>query len=109
MTGYYLAENGKPFVWGEILQAVAKEANKQGLLPSPDVKSLAFEEAKELLGVRFAVSTGTHSQGQALRGKTLLGWKPQERELLDEIPTVVDSEARLLGFIKSHAQEAAGQ
>lgn len=90
-----------------MLNAVAKEANKQGLLPSAEVTSLPFEEAKHLIGPRFAVSTGTHSQGRALRGKNLFGWTPKERQLLEEIPTVVESEARALGLIKSHAQKVA--
>lgn len=89
------------------MNAVAKEANKQGLLPSAEVTSLPFEEAKHLIGPRFAVSTGTHSQGRALRGKNLFGWTPKERQLLEEIPTVVESEARALGLIKSHAQKVA--
>lgn len=101
--GYYLAENGS-FAWGEVLTAVAKEANKQGFLPSAEVKHLSVEEANKI--TRFlSVGTGTDSRGEAIRGKKLLGWKPREKSLLEEIPTIVTEEARALGLIKGHAAE----
>lgn len=103
--GYYLAENGA-FVWGEVLAAVAKEAHSQGLLPSPDTKQLSAEEINTLFGFRYARSAiGSDSQGKSLRARNLLGWKPAERSLMDEIPTVVTDEAKALGLIKSHAEQ----
>jgi hypothetical protein len=99
--GYYLAES-EAFVWGDILQSVAKIAHKKGLLPTSDVKSLAPEEAGQLLR-NAKYSTGTNSRGVSIRAKRLLGWKPTMSSLEDEIPNIVDNEARLLGITKGHA------
>lgn len=105
--GYYLAENGS-FVWGEMLAAVAKEAHSQGLVPSPDAKQLSAEEINALFGFSWArAAVGTDSQGKAIRAKKLLGWRPTERSLLEEVPTVVTDEAKALGLIKSHAEQVA--
>jgi len=101
--GYYLAENGS-FVWGEILTAVAKEANKQGVLPSAEVKHLSVEDSKKV-SPWLHIGTGTDSRGEAIRGKKLLGWKPHEKSLLEEIPTIVADEAKALGLIKGHAEK----
>lgn len=103
--GYYLAENGT-FVWGEVLQAVATEAHKQGFLPSAELKPLSAEEAGKM-SFFFSVATSTDSQGRSLRGKNLLGWKPEQPSIMKEIPKIVTDEARALGLIQSHAQQVA--
>lgn len=106
--GYYLAENGS-FVWGDILEAVAKQAYREGLLASSEIKQLSGNDLIELFSSTSGVKAiGTDSQGQSIRGKTLLGWQPQERSLMEEIPTIVEEEARALGLIKSHADQVRG-
>lgn len=105
--GYYLAENGA-FVWGDILKAIAKEAHNQGLLPSADVDAVTPEEANKYWDFAgFAV--GSNSRGEAIRGRKLFGWKPQEASLMEEVPAIVTEEAKALGLIKSHAEKVAGQ
>ena len=101
--GYYLAENGS-FAWVDIMTAIAKEAHKQGLLSSAEVKHLSAEEANKI-NPFFSIGTGTDSRGEAIRGKKLLGWKPREKPLLEEIPAIVTGEAKTLGLIKGHAEK----
>lgn len=100
--GYYLAENGS-FVWGEVLQAIAKEAQKQGFLEDSKVESFSPDEADRLFDPLSKYLLGTNSRGASLRGKQLLGWRPSMPGIEDEIPAVVESEARRLGLIKGHA------
>lgn len=101
--GYYLAENGS-FVWGDVLKAVATEANKQGFLPSAEMKHLSHEEASKLSWF-ISLATSTDSQGQAIRARKLLGWQPKEKSLMEEIPTIITSEAKDLGLIQGHAEK----
>lgn len=101
--GYYLAENGF-IAWGDIMKALSKEAHKQGFLPSAEVKQFSVEEANNVPPFP-TISTGTDSRGVAMRGKELLGWKPREQSLLDEIPMIVTDEAKALGLApKGHAE-----
>lgn len=101
--GYYLAEDGS-FVWGEILQKVADIAHKKGLLPDAEVESLSPDEVDRLIP-HGKYGIGTNSRGISIRGKKLLGWKPTMHSLEDEVPAVVESEARRLGLIKGHAEQ----
>ena len=36
-------------------------------------------------------------------------WDPKEKSLMDEIPTIVADEAKLLGLVKGHAEIMAEQ
>ena len=101
--GYYLAENGS-IAWGEIMTALGKEAHKQGVLPSAEVKQVSVDWADKAPPFPTK-STGSDSRGDSIRGKKLLGWQPRERSLLDEIPTIVSDEAKALGLIKGHAEK----
>ncbi|KIV76865.1 hypothetical protein PV11_08716 [Exophiala sideris] len=98
--GYYLAENGS-FVWGDVLQSIANIAHKKDLLPSAELKSYKPDDADHVLPIWISIAT--NSRGVSIRGKKLLGWKPKERSIEDELPTAVDSEARLLGLTEGHA------
>lgn len=101
--GYYLAENGS-FVWGDIMQGIANIAAKEGLIPNNTLEESSPEEAdKYFHNAKYYV--GTNSRGVSIRGKRLLGWKPVQCSLEDELPAVVNNEARLLGLIKSHAEK----
>ena len=105
--GYYLAENG-PFAWGAVLQEIADVAHKKGLLQDPTAESLSPEDAERFLR-NARKSVGTNSRGVSIRGKKLLGWRPVEGGIMDELPTAVDSEARLLGLTHGHAAKEAGE
>lgn len=103
--GYYLAENGE-FVWRDVLREVASVAHKKGLLPSDKVREITTEEAGGLAQPFGAQNIfGANSRGTSLRAKKLLHWQPKERPLMDEIPDIVDYEARSLGLTKGHAEK----
>lgn len=96
--GYFLTENGE-HAWGELSAAVGKEAHKQQFLhDSPKVGELSYDEAVKSSAGFEAASWGMNSRAQAIRARKVLGWKPQERSLYDELPTIVQSEAARLGL-----------
>ena len=104
--GYYLAENGE-FVWGDILKAIAKDAHSKGFLPEASTKGYSAEETQKV--VRFGhYMVGSNSRGESIRGKKLLGWKPYRNSLMEEVPDVVDLEARLAGLTQGHASKVEG-
>ncbi|KAK6600214.1 hypothetical protein H4I96_07540 [Botrytis cinerea] len=104
--GYFLAENGH-HVWGELSQQVGAVAFAKGLIPTQEVARMDVEEAKELAGFE-AISWGLNSKGVAKRARKYLGWTPTGRSLRDEIPYIIDEEARREGLVKGHKEKAAG-
>jgi len=105
--GYYLAENG-PFVWGDVLQEIANVAHKKGLLQDSTAESLPPMDSDSFLrNARYSI--GTNSRGVSIRGKRLLGWKPVQGDVMEELPEAVDSESRLLKLTQGHAAKAAGE
>jgi nucleoside-diphosphate-sugar epimerase len=92
--GYYLAENGS-FAWGDVFKAMTKIAHGLGLIPSDECRSL---EAADLLKIHLfgPLIWGTNSRGVSQRGKTLLGWKPVQRGLMEELQAIVEGEAAAL-------------
>lgn len=105
-AGYYFTENGE-HIWGEISKVVASTAQQQGLISSDEVVSVSAEEADKLSGHGSAL-WGANSRCRAIRARKLLGWSPTEKSLIDEIPLVVESEAKKLGLIQGHATLVAG-
>lgn len=99
--GYYFAENGS-FVWKDVFQGIAEISKKKGLIDTEETPSLSAEELTEL----YPYSTffwASNSRGKAIRARKLFGWEPHGRLLSDELPTIVEGEARALGLIKGHA------
>lgn len=94
--GYFLAENGH-HVWGEVSAAVARAAKSDGFIDTDQVQPMGLEDAKKNGGFE-AVSWGLNSKGFAKRARKFLGWKPQGKSLLEEIPDIVRAEAKLLGI-----------
>lgn len=92
--GYYFTENGEHY-WSEIAKKVAESAKSQGYIESAETEDLDESTAKEVAGFE-SISWGLNSRGEARRLKKLLGWKPVERSLEDEIPTIVANEQRRL-------------
>lgn len=101
--GYYLAENGA-FAWGDVLKQITKLCKKQGLIDSDETPELNETQLKEIEPVAHLI-WGTNSRGEALRGKKLLGWKPKQQSLFDELPAIVESEATALGLMHNHAAQ----
>ncbi|KAL4786896.1 hypothetical protein BJX76DRAFT_320057 [Aspergillus varians] len=96
--GYFLSENGE-HVWGDLSRLVGEQAYKLGYLKEqPQVRELSLDEAIKSPAGFEAASWGWNSRGKALRGREVLGWKPQERSLEDEIPDIISSEASRLGL-----------
>ena len=95
--GYFLTENGE-HAWGELAVQIGSEVQKQGYSgPELSVKQLSFDEAVKSPAGFEAASWGMNSRAKALRAAKFLGWKPAERGLVLEIPTIVKSEAARLG------------
>jgi nucleoside-diphosphate-sugar epimerase len=99
--GYYLAENGS-FAWGDVFQQMTKIAHKKGLIPSDKCSGLDASELKKIHPYSHLI-WGTNSRGVSQRGKTLLGWKPVQRGMMEELPDIVEGEAKALGLIQGHA------
>ena len=94
--GYFLAENGH-HVWGEVSKQVGEVAYKKGYIKSKEVTTMNPDEAMAKAGFE-AVSWGLNSKGFAKRGRKVLGWNPKGKSLEEEIPDIVDGEARSLGL-----------
>ena len=104
--GYFLVENGH-HIWGEVSKQVAEEAYKQGYIKTKEVKPMSIEEAFETAGFE-AESWGLNSKGYAKRARQFLGWQPKAKSLEDEIPGIVDGEAKALGLKPGYAEKASG-
>lgn len=104
---YFLAENGH-HTWGEVAKQIAKVAADKGYIENKDVKDMSPEEGEQLYGFQ-ALTWGLNSKGFAKRARKYLGWKPKGRNLVDELPFIVDSEAQSLGKKTGHAKKAAGK
>ena len=104
--GYFLAENGH-HVWGEICKEVGKVAFEKGYISKKDVHPMSPEQAKEEAGFE-ALSQGLNSKGFAKRARKYLGWNPKGPSLKEQIPYIVDGEAKLQGLKPGHAEKAAG-
>lgn len=104
--GYYFSETGT-FAWGDIGKAIAKIAHEKKLIDTNEVDVITTEDADKLLPFGSYL-WGTNSRCQAQRASKVLGWKPQEKSLMDLLPDIVEGEAKKLALIKGHAEKAAG-
>ena len=99
--GYYFAENGE-FKWKTVFQRVAAVAKERGWIESDELKGVTEEEIQAILpSARYQWTS--NSRGKAIRARELLGWSPKARSLQDEIPDIVEGEARALGLLQGHA------
>ena len=94
--GYFLAENGH-HAWGEVAKRIADVAYQKGYIKEKAMKAMSKEEAVEMVGFE-ALTWGLNSKGFAKRAKKCLGWKPHGKSLEDEIPDIVNEEAKKLGM-----------
>jgi len=96
-NGYFLTENGE-HVWGELSTLIGSEVHRQGFVDNrPETEELSYDEAVKSSAGFEAASWGLNSRGSAVRAKKVLGWKPREQSLEDEIPAIVRSEAARMG------------
>ena len=94
--GYYLVESGE-HRWNELAQEITNEAHKQGFIKSDEANILEGEERNKLNAIGVAL-WNVKSRAKAIRATKLLGWKPSERSLMDEVPDIVGSEAERTGI-----------
>lgn len=95
--GYFLTENGE-HTWGTLSGQIGQEVRKQGFVGGDlETKELSFDEAVKSPAGFEAASWGMNSRAKALRATKFLGWQPAQRGLVEEIPTIVKSEAARLG------------
>lgn len=76
---------------------IANQGYEQGFLSSNEVKSLSFEEAKDLHPY-FPYLCGTESSGVSKRAQVFLGWKLEASSLPQEVPEIFKEEAMTLGL-----------
>ncbi|KAJ4349829.1 uncharacterized protein N0V89_008448 [Didymosphaeria variabile] len=88
--GYYFTENGEHF-WSSLSQRIAESAKNQGYIQFAKTEALDKATANKVAGFE-SISWGLNSRGEARRLKKLLGWKPQERSIEDEVDTIVKNE-----------------
>lgn len=88
--GYYFTENGEHY-WAELSKRIAESAKKQGFIKSAETEALDEEAAKKAAGFE-SISWGLNSRGEARRLAKVLGWKPVERSIEDEVDTIVKNE-----------------
>jgi nucleoside-diphosphate-sugar epimerase len=105
--GYFLTEGGT-HVWGKMSKLVGETAFNKGYIKEKKVKVMEIEEAKEFAGFQ-AVSWGLNSKGAGKRARKYLGYSPKGKSLEEEIPDIVESEAKSLGIKKGHAEIASGK
>ena len=104
LKGYFFTENGH-VVWGEVAQRVADVASEKGLIDGgKDVMVWTHDQAVELAGF-IAATWGLNSRGKGERARKFLGWKPKERGLMEEVPDIVEVEAKMLGLLKGHKEK----
>ncbi|KAF2736931.1 NAD(P)-binding protein [Polyplosphaeria fusca] len=104
--GYYFTENGD-IVWEDIAKGIAKAAFDKGLIKTVDVENVSPEEAEKLSSFGSYL-WGMNSRCRAYRARKLLGWNPKQPKVESVLPTIVEGEAKELGLIKGHAEQAAG-
>ncbi|GKT87504.1 nucleoside-diphosphate-sugar epimerase [Colletotrichum tofieldiae] len=90
-------------IWGLTATSLLRTGSTSGGIclikgAAPEVRELSFEEAVKSPAGFEAASWGMNSRGVAVRARKVLGWKPQEKSLEDEVPTIVRSEAVRAGL-----------
>jgi nucleoside-diphosphate-sugar epimerase len=78
------------------------EAAANGLIDSEYTSSLSADELTQLHPYSVYI-WASNSRGKAIRAKKLLGWQPHGKPLKEELPDIVEGEARALGLIEGHA------
>ena len=75
--GYYFAQAGDDFRWGDYAQIVAGAFKELGVNPSGEVVPLLREEADALFSPMYAQLIGANSRCRTVKAKEILGWDPK--------------------------------
>ncbi|KAF1831212.1 NAD dependent epimerase/dehydratase family protein [Decorospora gaudefroyi] len=103
--GYYFTESGE-FCWADVARKISEIAFKNKLINHEGVDQVSKEEADEMTP-SGGYLWGANSRCKAVRANKLFGWTPKQRSMLDLLPEIIDDEAKMLGRIRQHAEEAA--
>lgn len=103
--GYYFAENGE-FAWGDIGRQISKIAFDKKLINSNEIDAIDKDGA-DALRAHGSYLWGTNSRGKATRANKLFGWKPKQKSIPDLLPDIIEAEAKAVGKLQTHAEEAA--
>lgn len=95
VSGLFFAGSDPGVGFGSIAKQIATAAHGSGLLPDTDVDEISAEEA-DTLSPHASAIMGTNARTLSERAQQVLGWKPRERSLYDEIPLTVAAEAQRL-------------
>lgn len=88
---YYLVENGE-HRWNDLAESLTREAYRQKFISSEEMDAIDSTNLDVIGMALWNIS----SRAKAIRARELLGWKPRERSLLQEVPSIVFSEATRL-------------
>ncbi len=81
---------------------MTKIAQRKGLIATDDCTGLDPSVLDDFVPYGKYM-WATNSRGVSERGKKLLGWKPHHKSLMEELPDIVEGEAKTLGLIHGHA------
>lgn len=80
--------------FSEIAERIGRAAREQKLISSEEVEALDPSSADAVLPASKSLF-GSNARGGANRSGEVLGWKPSEESLEEEIPRTVAEEAKL--------------
>ncbi|KAF9571366.1 hypothetical protein EC968_000682 [Mortierella alpina] len=75
--GYYFAQAGDDFRWGDYAQIVAGVFKELKVNSSGEVVPLLRDEADALFSPMYAQLIGANSRCRAVKARELLGWDPR--------------------------------
>ncbi len=85
--GYYSPETGS-FSWGNIARAIARVAHERNFISTAGVDKIFAEEADRLITMGGYL-WGTNSRCKAHRASRVLGWKPQQKSLMELLSSAI--------------------
>ena len=94
-NAYYFVENGE-MVWGELAKAMANKAVEFRFISDTKAIQLDKEAALEQGGFEV-ISWGLNSRGKAERLGRLLGWRPVQPSIEEDIENILFDEWQRLG------------
>ncbi|KAF2854107.1 NAD dependent epimerase/dehydratase family protein [Plenodomus tracheiphilus IPT5] len=103
--GYYFTENGE-FTWGDVAREIAKYAFDKKLINSNELDTVD-KDGTDKLRAAGSYLWGTNSRCKSIRANKLFGWKPTQKGVFDLLPEIIEAEAKEVGRLQTHAEEAA--
>ncbi|KAI0390808.1 hypothetical protein F5Y17DRAFT_443170 [Xylariaceae sp. FL0594] len=97
--GYHFVVTGE-HTWGPLARLMGRVVHDKGLSQTEELEEykLTRDEAVEYAGFE-ALSWGLNALTRARRLEKYLGWKPRHPSLEEEVPGIVEAEAKRLGLL----------